>query len=317
MAILCVSLYYASDASGTGPAALVVTCVRKGQPDMSAPDSSNSSRQIDLAGHVALITGGGRGLGLLVAQRLAAAGAAVAVVARTRADITATAEHIASAGGKSLAVTTDVTDRQAVDRMVMEVGERLGAVDVLVNNAGLNRALGPVWEVDPEQWWRDIEVNLRGPFLCARAILPSMIARGQGRIINVASAAGLGPLPAATAYAASKAALINFTNTLASETEEHGIKVFAIQPGILRTSMNDYLFDSAVMRQWHPWFHQLYEERREDLPEPALQLVVALASGLADALSGRFIDVDTDIAELVRRAETIVQDDLYTLRLRT
>jgi NAD(P)-dependent dehydrogenase (short-subunit alcohol dehydrogenase family) len=278
---------------------------------------STSSITPDLDGQVALVTGGGRGLGALFADALARAGAAVAVVSRTTTEVTAVAERIRAGGGQALAITGDVTDQQAVERLVVEVEQRLGGVDVLVNNAGQLRAIGPVWEVDPAQWWREVEVNLRGPFLCARAVLPRMIARQHGRIINVASGAGTGPIPAATAYAASKAALINFTDSLAGEARSYGVSAFAINPGTVRTPMNDDLLASALMRQWHPWFHQIFTEGRDTAPDRPTRLVVALAAGRADALSGRYIDESCDLSALLEHVEEIVRDDRYTLRLRT
>jgi NAD(P)-dependent dehydrogenase (short-subunit alcohol dehydrogenase family) len=282
---------------------------------MQAAEASGN-QTVDLTGQVALVTGGGRGLGPRLAEGLAAAGAAVAITARTTEDIAATAQRITASGGRALAVTADVTNRQAVERLVAEVEQQLGPVDVLVNNAAMNRALDVIWEVDPEQWWGDVEVNLRGPFLCARAVLPHMIARHRGRIINVASGAGLFAMPAMTAYAASKAALINFTNSVAQETKEYGISVFAIHPGTFRSPMAENALESAVMRQWHPWFHELFADGRDDPPERAMQLVVSLASGVADRLSGRFVGVDDDLAAMLVRADDILRDDLHTLRLR-
>ena len=277
---------------------------------------SRSNMRPNLDGQVALVTGGGRGLGAIVADALAHAGATVAVAARTATEVTAVAERIRAAGGRALAVTGDVTDRQVVERLVMEVEQCLGGVDVLVNNAGLLRTIGPVWEIDPEQWWREVEVNLRGPFLCARAVLPGMIARQHGRIINVASGAGIVPVPAGTAYAASKAALINFTESVAGEIRPYGVSAFAINPGTLRTPMNDYLLASAAMKQWHPWFHQIFDEGLDTALDLPARLVVALASGHADALSGRYIDAASDLSALMGQAEEIVRDDRYTLRLR-
>lgn len=276
-----------------------------------------SSKGEDLTRRVAVVTGGGRGLGALFAEGLAAAGMAVVVVARTTAEVQATAQRIRAAGGQALALTADVSDRQAVEQMVAAAEAQVGAVEVLVNNAGLFGAFGPVWEVHPEEWWREMEVNVRGPFLCARAVLPGMIARRRGRIINVASGAGTGPIPAVSAYAASKAALISFTNSLAGETAPYGISVFAINPGTVRTPMNEVARQSPVLAQWHPWFAQLFEEGGDVPAEPAVRLVVALASGQADPLTGRFLDVGDDLTHLVQDAETIRRDDLYTLRLRT
>lgn len=284
---------------------------------------------IDLRGQVALVTGGGRGLGRLFAQGLAAAGAAVAVTARSGEQIAETAALIGNAGGRAIAVASDVADRASVEQMVAEVERELGPVDLLVNNAGSNRAHGALWDVDPELWWRDVEINLRGPFLCTRAVLPGMLRRRRGRVINVASAAGLVPGPGTTAYQVSKTAVIRLTDSLAAETREHGIAVFAIHPGTVYTPMNEYVLRrdreylggaqgairSEAVRQRLLRFARLFEEGRDDPPQPAVRLVLALASGQADALTGRFISVRDDLAELVRRADEVERDDLYTLKL--
>jgi NAD(P)-dependent dehydrogenase (short-subunit alcohol dehydrogenase family) len=170
--------------------------------------------------------------------------------------------------------------------------------------------------MDPEQWWRCLEINVRGPFLCARAVLPGMIARGQGRIINVASGKGASPVPYLGAYVTSKAALIRFTENLALECREHGIRVFAIHPGTVRTAMVTEVIDSPAGRQWLPWFRDAVEQGQYVMPECAAQLVLQLASGRADALSGRFLRIDQDLDTLIARAEEIAATDLHRLRVR-
>ena len=280
-------------------------------------------QEIDLGGQVALVTGGGRGLGREFARALAGAGAAVAVTARSADQLAETVALIEEAGGRGIAFPADVTDQQAIDEMASEVERQLGSVDLLVNNAGRWQLLGEVWESDPEQWWREMEVNLRGPFLCARAVLPGMVARRRGRIINLASVAGLGATAYASAYGISKTAIIRFSETLAAETKEHGISVFAIHPGTVRTPMNVYWVESGIaalpppMAQRFEWITSFFEEGRDIPIERSVQLVLSLASGRADGLSGCTISVDDDVAEMVSRAEEIQQDELHTLRLRT
>jgi NAD(P)-dependent dehydrogenase (short-subunit alcohol dehydrogenase family) len=273
----------------------------------------------DLTGQVALVTGGGRGLGRAFALALAQAGAAVAVSARSEHELQETVQTIQDGGGQGLAVPADVTDARAVERMVAETERRLGPVDLLVNNAGVLRALGVMSDVDQDAWWREVEINLRGPFLCARAVLPSMIARRRGRIINLASVGGLKPIETASALAVSKAALIRLSENLALENQAHGIAVFAIHPGTVRTPMTDYIVAAEEIGEWAPGvqqgLRQRFAEGRDTPLELSVKLVLYLASGAADTLSGRYIAVTDDVERLVLNAETIQRDDLYTLRL--
>jgi NAD(P)-dependent dehydrogenase (short-subunit alcohol dehydrogenase family) len=225
---------------------------------------------------------------------------------------------IEQAGGRAIAVTADVTNPQAVGRMAREVERQLGPVDLLVNNAGHPGEVGATWEVDPDQWWRCIDVNLRGPFLCTRAIVPGMIARGGGRIVTTASHTGLGLWPGMSAYAVGKAAVIRLCETLAAETKEHGIRVFALHPGGVETALTASQFTSEGAQIWYPKLYQYVSQGGGGQPpEHAADLVVFLASGGADALSGCFINVREDVNEMVQRAQEIREGELYTLRLRT
>jgi len=213
-------------------------------------------------------------------------------------------------------VVAEVTDQAAVERMVAHVERNFGPVDVLVNNAGSCEAIGPVWEVDPALWWRDVEVNLRGTFLCARALLPLMISRQRGTIINVSGYNAGRPDPYLAGYSAAKAAVVHLTGSLAAETASDGIAVFAIAPGTLATDLTLHLKESPAGKRWLPKFQAIGDDDWVS-PELPARLVVRLASGDADALSGRFIHVLDDLDQLLVRQEEIRRDDLYTLRLRT
>ncbi len=143
-----------------------------------------------------------------------------------------------------------------------------------------------------------------------------MIARRRGRIINVASGAGTASIPYMSAYVTSKAALIRLTDILAIETRDYGISVFAIEPGTVRTAMAEHALESPAGRKWMPWFRKIFEEGRDVPTDVGARFVLLLASGKADALSGRFINVADDLVSMIEQAEEIRRNDLYTLRLR-
>jgi 3-oxoacyl-[acyl-carrier protein] reductase len=248
---------------------------------------------------VALVTGGGRGIGRLIAEELTEAGMRVAIAARTATQIDEAAQAI---GG--LGLTVDVSDRGQVEAMVREVVEVLGPIDLLVNDAGISGPRLPIREESPDDWWHVFEVNVLGAFLCCRAALPGMVERGSGRIGNVGSGASYlpGGSSLGTAYAPSKAALGRFTELLAGQVKESGIAVFLISPGLVRSDLTADAFGEDA--PWTP-------------PELAPRLVRVLASGRADALAGRYLHAEhDDIEDLILRADDVVAQDLNAIRLR-
>jgi NAD(P)-dependent dehydrogenase (short-subunit alcohol dehydrogenase family) len=254
-----------------------------------------ASDDVDLTGQVAVVTGGGRGIGRAIAIGLAAAGASVAVVARTQSEAAEVAAQIGRASGRSIEIPADVSVPGDVDRMIKETERNLGPVNLLVNNAGLVGPIGPTWELDPGDWWRCVEVNLKGPMLCASAVLPGMVARRRGRIVNVASGAGTRAIPHLGAYVTSKAALIRFTEVVAAEVAESGVSVFSIEPGTVRTTMAESAMASGAMRRWIPWLQDVFDRGEDVTPDHAARLVRLLGSGRADSLSGRFLTIDDDV----------------------
>jgi len=241
---------------------------------------------------VALVTGGGRGIGAGIARALAGDGWSVVVAARTRPEIEEVADEI---GGRAIAL--DVTDADAVERVVAEAGE----VELLVANAGVGNQELASWELGAEEWWRVFEVNVLGVHLCCRSAIPGMLERGSGRIVITGSGASYLPGASNTAYTSSKAAICRYGETLANELRGR-IPVFVISPGLVRTAMTDGAFpDNAP---WTP-------------PELAPELVRVLASGRADALAGRYIHAEHDeIEDLIARADEIEREDLNAIRLR-
>jgi NAD(P)-dependent dehydrogenase (short-subunit alcohol dehydrogenase family) len=269
-----------------------------------------------LLDQVAVVTGAGRGLGRVIARRLAARGARVSVAARTGNQVEETAGLIVQDGGSAQAFALDVADQQAVADMVAETERRFGPVDLLVNDAAIVTPFGRSWEVPAQDWWRLLEVNLYGTFLCAHAVLPGMTGRRRGRIVNLASTAGLQVIPHSSAYGTSKAAVIRLTEALAVEAEEYGVTVFAIDPGWVSTSMTAYAAHSAEGRRWMPWAAGVFGTEAHVAPERAADLVVELASGRADRLTGRYLRVHDDLEDQIRRSEQIRDQDLYSMRLR-
>ncbi len=191
----------------------------------------------ELDGRVALVTGGGRGLGAATALALAEAGADVALLGRSAATLNAVGQAIGERGRQSVSVVADVADWEQVRAAVAEIEQALGPIAILVNNAAVVSVTGRVAEMDPAVWARDLAVNLNGPFYCARAVLGGMVKRGWGRILNVTSGAGSRPMAGAAAYSVSKAAVNFFTDILATELEGAGVIAIAVSPGMLDTDM--------------------------------------------------------------------------------
>ena len=243
-----------------------------------------------MAERIALVTGGGRGIGANIARALARDGWSVVVTARTRNEIDAVAEEV---GGR--AIEMDVTSRESVDRAVADAGP----VELLVANAGTSD-WAVTWEEDPELWWRTFEVNVLGVHLCCRAVIPGMLERGSGRVVITGSGASYLPGATATAYPASKAAVGRYGETLNNELDGR-IPVFVISPGLVRTGMTEGAFGDDA--PWTP-------------PELAPKLVRKLASGNYDALAGRYLHAEhDDVDDLLTRIEDVRERDLNAIRL--
>jgi NAD(P)-dependent dehydrogenase (short-subunit alcohol dehydrogenase family) len=192
--------------------------------------------------------------------------------------------------------------------MVQEVEATLGQVGLLVNNAGTGGPFGPFWENDPDEWWRCQEVNLRGPMLCCRAVVPGMRQRGGGRIINVVSGAGCEAFADMSAYVVSKTALVRFSEQLAMELQADGIRVFPLRPGLVYTAMVE------EARHRLPFIQQMLDAGQAVTPDVVADLVVFLASGEADSLSGRLFSVWEDARRQVAAETEIRERGLYVLR---
>ncbi|MBA3843797.1 MAG: SDR family NAD(P)-dependent oxidoreductase [Actinobacteria bacterium] len=239
---------------------------------------------------IALVTGGGRGIGANVARALAGDGWSVVVAARSGDEVRSVAEEI---GGR--AVELDVTSGESVQRAVAKAGP----VELLVANAGMGDQGGPSWELDPKRWWRTFEVNVLGVHLCCSACIPGMLERGAGRIVITGSGASYLPGQPNTNYTSSKAAVGRYAETLNNELEGK-VPVFLFSPGLVRTEMTSSFPDDAP---WTP-------------PELAPELVRKLATGRYDALAGRYLHAEhDDIDALLARSDEIRERDLNAIRI--
>jgi NAD(P)-dependent dehydrogenase (short-subunit alcohol dehydrogenase family) len=261
----------------------------------------------ELKGKVAIVTGGGRGIGRAIATQLAAAGAVVCVTARSEDQIDETARLITAAGGRALAIAGDVSCPADVERVVETARALLGPVRLVVNNAGVHGSYAPVWCSDPDDWWRTVEIDLRGPYLYSQATFRGMIEAGGGRIINVASSAGKAVIPSVSAYGVAKAALIRFTEFLALEGSDHGVFAFAISPGTILTDIGMAAMTDAGAQRWAPQLVARWREVKEAGDQDTAlnrcaEMCLDLASGRFDPLSGRYLIPEDDFAALLRDA---------------
>ncbi|MEO8075650.1 MAG: SDR family NAD(P)-dependent oxidoreductase [Acidobacteriota bacterium] len=242
-----------------------------------------------LDGKVALVTGGARGLGLTMATALAEAGADIALSGRSHESCQAAAEGIAASTGRKVrAFAADVTKLEDVERLASEAERELGQIDILVNNAGIN-IRGPVQDLTEADWDAVIDTNLKGPFLCARAIGPRMVARGWGRVINLGSVLGVIALPGRAPYASSKAGIINLTRVLALEWAGTGVTANALCPGAFGTEMNKPLMDDPV--KYAQFVAQIPMGRWGEVEE-LTGAVVFLASEASSYVTGTTLFVD-------------------------
>jgi NAD(P)-dependent dehydrogenase (short-subunit alcohol dehydrogenase family) len=252
-----------------------------------------------LKDQIAIITGGGRGIGRAIALRFAAEGASTLVTARTAAEIASVAGEIRGSGGRAGAVAGDISLPGDCERIVAAARNQFGRVDILVNNAGIYGPVVPVQDVTPEQWNQVMAINLTGVFLLSRLVLPGMCARGSGAVLNISSVAAKVPYGLNAPYAVSKAGLLALTRTLAAETARSGVRVNAICPGpVPETLMSKELGQALAERvgmDRDEMFRQFMEGILQGRPQTADEIAAAavfLCSREASAITGQSLNVD-------------------------
>lgn len=277
----------------------------------------NDSSKI-LKGKTALITGGGRGIGKEVARVYAREGCCLALVARTEKELAETASEIRAESGVTVETyAVDVSDSDAIERAVAGAYERMGALDIAVNAAGVIKPICLVEESDPLEWKRVVEVNLLGTYHVIRSVLPYMKKAKRGVIINFSGGGAFGPFPHFSAYASSKAAAVRLTETIAEEVKEDGITVNALSPGAINTKMFDDILSAGASRmgdrQWREFEER--EKKGGDSVEAACGLALFLASEEARGITGKAISAQWDPWKgLSEHTDELMSSDMYTLR---
>jgi NAD(P)-dependent dehydrogenase (short-subunit alcohol dehydrogenase family) len=272
----------------------------------------------ELSGRTAVVTGASRGLGRAIAARFVAAGAEVLLTARDLSALQESAAEARRAGpGRVLTMAGDASDPAAAAAAVARAEAELGGVTVLVNNAGVYGPIGPVEDNDWAEWTQALAINLLGTVAFCRAAVPGMRRRGYGKIVNLSGGGATAPLPRFSAYAASKAAVVRFTETLAEELKDARVDVNAIAPGALNTRLLDEVLAAGPDRTGAA-FYERARKQRDDGGAPlekGAALAVFLASAASDGISGRLLSaVWDDWARLPERRAALESSDVYTLR---
>ena len=266
---------------------------------------------------VAIVTGAAGNLGSAVARAFQAASASLVLVDHKPDRLSDLFPEVASSPDQLLAISADLTDEGSVQEMIDQALGHFGRIDVLVNAAGGWRGGKPVHETPLDTLDFLLNLNTRSVFIASRAVIPSMLDRGSGKIVNVAARAALGAAARNGAYSASKSAVVRLTETMAVELAESGVKVFAISPGLVRTAMVLNLVESPDGQRWMAESLKPQLDGGRDVPPTfAAAMAVELVSGRLDALAGRAVRADRDdAAELARRAGEIVENDERVLRM--
>jgi NAD(P)-dependent dehydrogenase (short-subunit alcohol dehydrogenase family) len=243
----------------------------------------------DLSNKVALITGASRGIGQAIAEGYAEAGAKVVLASRKQADLDTVAERIRAAGGEVLAMAAHTGNSEAIAAVVQSAISTYGGIDIVVNNAATNPHFGPILTAEESHWDKILDVNVKGYFRVVKACIESMTLRGGGKIINMASVAGLEPQPMMGVYSVSKAAVLMLTKVLAVELAPFNIQVNAIAPGFIKTKFSAALWQNP---QINDAILKLIPQKRMAEPSEIVGLAVYLASSASSFVTGSIFGID-------------------------
>lgn len=270
---------------------------------------------MNLENCISIITGGGRGIGKDISKRLAKEGSTVVLAARSVKEIETTLEEIQREGGKGIYVKTDISNPNDVVKLSEEVLDKFSKVDILVNNAGMVKPIGPFDKIDIKEWIENVSVNLFGTFYCMRKILPTMISKNYGKIINMSGGGAFNPRPNFSAYAVSKAAIVRLTEQVAEETKSYNISVNAIAPGMIKTEMTEEIVRSGELAGKElVTAKRVLEEGGSDIKK-VTDLATFLASEESNGLTGRIISAQWDDLQYIKNnISQIMKSDKFTMR---
>ncbi|MBG0744583.1 MAG: SDR family oxidoreductase [Cylindrospermopsis raciborskii KL1] len=273
-----------------------------------------------LKGKMAVITGANQGFGLAIAQKYLAEGASIAICARNHSLLQSVRNDLlisAHSGQKVLALAIDVSNPEQVDRFIQQAVSEFGTIDILVNNAGIYGPKGEIEDVDWGDWVRGIEINLLGPVLLCRAVLPIFKAQRSGKIIQLSGGGATNPMPRISSYAVSKAGIVRFVETLAEEVREFGIDVNAIAPGALNTRLLDEVLDSGPEKVGRVFYERALKQKESGGSplDVGVRLAVFLASDVSRGITGKLISAVWDRWEdWPFHLDELNKSDIYTLR---
>jgi NAD(P)-dependent dehydrogenase (short-subunit alcohol dehydrogenase family) len=264
---------------------------------------------------ISIITGGGRGIGKAMAKRFAEEGSIVILAGRSNEELESAIEEIKNIGGNGIFIQADISRISDVQSLVKKVIEKYSKIDILVNNAGIIIPIGPIHEVNVEDWEKNIRTNVFGIFYCIKTVLPYMISKNYGKIINISGGGAFKTMPNFSAYGASKAAIVRINEIVAAEVMEHNICVNAIAPGAIKTKITYDIIESGNRAGIEAERAREVVEKGDEGIEKVTELAIFLASDESSGLSGKTISARWDDLDYIKKNISDIQNsDKYTMK---